>query len=138
VTSRVDEAGTRGGLSEPTPQLVLGYVSLRHSLRASARTALAYSNIRRIWWSLAYLDLPFLFVLFSGVLALQTDIFVSLGNASGQLNRAGQPGAVKAPQAARLTWLVFAIDLAAPASRSASRSLSAQGRYSWQCRPGGS
>jgi hypothetical protein len=82
VTSRVGEAGTQGGRradagrtqggqSRPAPQLVLGYLSLWHSIRASARTALAYSNIRRIWWPLAYLDLPLLFLLFSGVLALQ-------------------------------------------------------------------
>lgn len=70
MTSRADEAAAQGGLNEPAPPLVLGYVSLPHSVRASARTALAYSNVRRIWWPLAYLDLPFLFLLFSGVVAL--------------------------------------------------------------------
>ena len=95
---------------------MLGYVSLWHSIRASARNGLAYSNIRRIWWPLAYLDLPFLFLLFSGVLALQPDAFVSLGTASGHLNRAGQPGTVKAPRTARLLWLVFAAGIAVMAA----------------------
>ncbi len=107
VTSRVGQAAAQDGVNKPDPPLVLGYVSLRHSITASTRTALAYSNIRRIWWPLAYLDLPFLFLLFSGVLALQPNTFVSLGTASGHLNRAGQPGAVPAPRAARLLWLVF-------------------------------
>src|SRR5664279_6297816 len=40
VTSRVDEAGTQGGQSTPAPQLVLGYVSLWHSIRAVSYTHL--------------------------------------------------------------------------------------------------
>jgi hypothetical protein len=44
VTSRVGEAGMQGVQSTLAPQLVLGYVSLWHSIRASARNALPYSN----------------------------------------------------------------------------------------------
>lgn len=108
MTSRVDEAQTQDRPDEPAPQLTLGYVSLWHSTRASARNALAYSNIRRIWWPLAYLDLPFLFLIFGAVLALKPDTFVSLGKASGHLDRAGGPGTVKAPKSARALWLVVA------------------------------
>lgn len=87
---------------------MLGYVSLWHSTRAIARNALAYSNIRRMWWPLAYLDLPFLFLIFGGLLALNLDTFVSLGKASAHLDRAGGPGTVRAPKSARALWLVVA------------------------------
>lgn len=109
MTSRVDEAQAQSGAREPAPQLVLGYVSLWHSTRASARTARAYSNIRRGGWPLAYLDMPFLFVLFTGVLAVQPNTFVSLGRASAQFDRAGQTGETQAPRSARLLWLVFIV-----------------------------
>lgn len=109
VTGGVRAARARSGPDRPAPQLVLGYVSLWHSTRASARNSLAYSNIRRIWWPLAYLDLPLLFIVFTGVLALKPDTLVSLGKASGHLDRAGGSGTVRAPKSARALWLVVAV-----------------------------
>ncbi len=89
-----DESGQRAG------ELVFGYVSVRHSVRAVVRDALAYSNIRRLWWPLAYLDLPLLAMIFGGVLALQPDKLVTFGHASAQLDHSWQ-GDVAAPAAPR-------------------------------------
>jgi hypothetical protein len=85
---------------------VFGYVSLGHSCRAIARNALAYSNIRRIWWPLAYGDLPFMFVIFGLVHTRGLPTFVSLGHASAHIDRNGAGGDVRPPQRAVLLWLI--------------------------------
>jgi hypothetical protein len=65
--------------------LVAGYVSLRHSTAAIGRSAMAYSNIRRIWWPLAYLDLPLIWMFHAAVIAHRPGELVTLGKASAQL-----------------------------------------------------
>lgn len=66
-------------------ELVAGYVSLRHTITAIARTSMAYSNIRRIWWPLAHLDLPTHWMLNAAVLANRPGELVTLGAASARL-----------------------------------------------------
>lgn len=117
VSDRPIPVDASDGSDRPAGELVFGYVSVRHSVRAVARDALAYSNIRLLRWPLAYLDLLLLTMIFSGVLALQPDNLVSLGRASAQLDHLQQPVAAPAPRSARwalglVPVVLFAVVLA--------------------------
>lgn len=110
MTSRVEPAAAQDGPAEPPAPLVFGYVSLRHAVRAIGRSALAYSNIRRLWWRLAYLDLPLLWLFHALSIARRPNQLVTLGTAGAQLARDDGIAGERPPRTARLLWLFLAVD----------------------------
>ncbi len=83
-----------------------GCTSLRQTAGTITRTALAYSNLRRIRWWLAYLDLPFMWLLTSTPIVRRPELLASLGAASTHLARL--PAAAGPPRRPRGHRLLFA------------------------------
>ena len=82
-----------------------GCTSLRQIAGIITRTALAYSNLRRLRWWLAYLDLPVMWVLTSTPIVRRPELVVSLGTASTQL--AQLPTAAGLPRRPRGRQVLF-------------------------------
>lgn len=109
MTARVDQAPAAGDeLAETGPELVFGYLTLRHTTTAISRTARAYSNVRALWWPLAYLDLPTLWTFHTLSIARRPDQLVTLGSAAAQLN---SPDTGPKPRTAKLLWVILLADL---------------------------
>lgn len=87
-----------------------GCGSLRQTAAIITRTALAYSNIRRIRWWLAYLDLPILWLLTSTPIVRRPDLIAWSGTASAQLDHL--PAAAGAPTKPRGHSLLVAAAIA--------------------------
>lgn len=64
-----------------------GCVSLRQTATVITRTALAYSNIRKVRWWLAYVDLPLMWLLTCTPIVRHPELVAHLGVASTQLER---------------------------------------------------
>ena len=82
-----------------------GCTSLRQTAGIITRTALAYSNLRRLRWWLAYLDLPLMWLLTSTPIVRRPELVVSLGTASTQL--AQLPTAAGPPRRPRGHQVLF-------------------------------
>jgi hypothetical protein len=109
VTTRVGPATSEGDeIAELVPELVAGYLTLQHAATSISRTARAYSNVRTLWWPLAYLDLPMLWSFHALSIARRPDQLVTLGSACAQLN-SSTAGAK--PRTAKLLWVLFLADL---------------------------
>lgn len=109
MTARVDQAPAAGDeLAETGPELVFGYLTLRHAVTAISRTARAYSNVRTLWWPLAYLDLPMMWTFHTLSIARRPDQLVTLGAAGAQLH---SPAEGAKPRTATLLWVLLLADL---------------------------
>ena len=113
MTSRVEQAAGAGGPRESPVLVTYGYVSFRHTVTAIGRSALAYSNSRRLWRRLAYLDLPLLWLFLSLSIARRPNQLVTLGVAGGQLARDDGVAGERPPRTASLLWLLIVADAAA-------------------------
>ena len=111
MTTRVGPATSEGDeIAELTPELVSGYVTLQHAVTAISRTARAYSNVRTLWWPLAYFDLPMLWTFHALSIARRPDQLVTLGSACAQLNSSTTRAN---PRTAQLLWFLLLADLIA-------------------------
>lgn len=106
ATSATASADEDGGDHE----VVTGYISFSHCVTAIGRSGMAYSNLRRLWWPLAYLELPLLWTFNVLPIAHRPNELVTLGRASAQLGDhearllAGRP-----PASARLLWVLLIV-----------------------------
>lgn len=80
-------SGILNSMSTTAPTgVVYGCTTLHETAAVITRTALAYSNLRRIRWWLAYLDLPLMWLLTSTPIVRCPELVVSLGTASTRID----------------------------------------------------